>query len=140
MVKIDRRRFTQEAGLAFLAGVSVTVSGCGGGGGTGMNSGDDYGPPTSSTPPQTASGNKSGSIASNHGHEAVITAAELAAGGDVRVNIAGTAGHNHVVDLPAQAVREIRDGQAVQKESSSTDGHVHVVTFNADLDDTPSRY
>jgi len=142
MRKLNRREFSQEAGLAFLAGVAVTVTGCGGGGGTGSSSGDDgYGPTGSTSPPATvASGNKSGQIAGNHGHQAVITAAQLQAGGALQIDIAATAGHSHVVDLPAQAVQEIRDGRPVAKESTSTDAHTHMVTFNAESDDEPSRY
>jgi hypothetical protein len=139
MRKLDRRQFTQEAGLAFLAGVSVTVAACGGGGAGG--SGDGYDPPTSGTPPTTLpAGSKTGQVAANHGHAAVITAAQLAAGGALQLNIAGEAGHPHIVDLPAQAVQEIRDGRKVEKESTTTDAHVHVVTFNAEAAEEPSRY
>ncbi len=141
MRKLDRRRFTREASLAFLAGVSVTVSACGGGGGGGAGD-DGYGPPTSGTPTATPppAGSKTGQVASNHGHSAVITAAELAAGGALRLDISGTAGHPHIVELPAQAVQEVRDGRKVQKESSATDAHVHVVTFNAESPEDPREY
>lgn len=139
---IDRRLFAQEAGLAFLAGVSVTVSACGGGGGGGGSSDDGYAPPTSGTPTATPppAGSKTGQVAANHGHTAVITAAQLQAGGALQLNIAGEAGHPHMVDLPAQAVQEIRDGRKVQKESSSTDAHMHVVTFNAESAEDPREY
>ena len=130
MRKLDRRQFTQEASLAFLAGVSVTVSACGGGGGGGGDAGDGYGP-TGGTPATTPApapiGAKSGQVSANHGHQAVITAAELAAGGAVRIDIASVAGHSHMVELPAQAVQEIRDGKPVQKDSSTTDAHMHTV-------------
>jgi hypothetical protein len=39
MRELKRRQFTQEASLAFLAGVVVTVADCGGGGGGGGNDG-----------------------------------------------------------------------------------------------------
>lgn len=141
MRKLNRRQFGQEASLAFLAGVTVTVSGCGGGGGTGNSSGDDgYGPPTGTTPTNAPSGNKVGQIESNHGHQAVITAAQLQAGGALQIDIAYIAGHSHVVDLPAQAVQEIRDGRPVSKESTSSEGHAHKVTFNPDSSGEPSDY
>jgi hypothetical protein len=135
MRKLNRRQFTQEASLAFLAGVSVTVSACGGGGG-----GGDYSPTggTTTTPPPAAS--KAGQISANHGHQAVITAAQLQAGGAIQIDIAYTAGHSHMVTLPAQAVQEIRDGKPVQKDSSTTDAHMHTVTFNAEAPEEPSRY
>jgi hypothetical protein len=138
MRKLNRRQFTQEAGLAFLAGVTVTVSACGGGG-----AGDGYSPTgggTTTNPPAAATGSKTGQISANHGHQAVITAAQLQAGGAVRIDIASTAGHSHMVDLPAQAVQEIRDGKAVQTDSTTTDAHMHTVTFNAEAPEEPSRY
>jgi hypothetical protein len=135
MRKLDRRQFTQEASLAFLAGVSVTVSACGGGGG------GDYQSPTGGTaPPTAAGGSKTGQISSNHGHQAVITAAELQTGGSVRIDIAYQAGHSHIVELPPQAVQEIRDGRPASKESTTTDAHSHMVTFNAESPEEPSRY
>ncbi len=143
MRKLDRRQFTQEASLAFLAGVTVTLSACGGGGGGGGDSADGYGPtggtPTA-TPAPVPSGAKSGQVSANHGHLAVITAAELAAGGAVRIDIASVAGHSHVVELPAQAVQQIRDGRPVQKDSTTTDAHMHTVVFNAEVPEEPSRY
>ncbi len=141
MRKIDRRKFTQEASLAFLAGVSVVVSACGGGTGGGGN--DGYGPtggtPTQPTPPAPtpAEGSESGQISDNHGHKAVITAAELLAGGALRLDIAGTAGHSHIVDLSPQMVQDIRGGSKVASESTTTEGHDHTVTFNADAAGDP---
>jgi hypothetical protein len=136
MRQVERRTFTREASLAFLGGIAVTVSACGGGGGGGNDSS-----PTSPGGGSTAgSGDKVGDVSANHGHRAVITAAALAAGGAVQLDIAGDAGHPHRVDLPAQAVQEIRDGRSVQKDSTTTDGHMHVVTFNPQSSEEPTRY
>jgi hypothetical protein len=140
MRELKRRQFTQEASLAFLAGIVVTVSDCGGGGGGGGD--DGYGPTTGSPTTTLAaapSGSKSGTITGNHGHTAVITAAQLSAGGAVSLDIAGTAGHSHLVDLPAKAVVEVKDGRKVEKMSTATD-HAHLVTFNAEVPEDPSRY
>jgi len=142
MRQLKRRQFTRDASLAFLGGVTVTVSACGGGGGSG---GDYQGPTGGTTPPPSTSGSKTGQISSNHGHQAVITAADLQAGGAVRLDIAYTAGHPHIVDLPAQAVQEIRDGKPVQKASTTTDAvgygaHIHMVTFNAEAPGEPNPY
>jgi hypothetical protein len=140
MRELNRRQFTQNASLAFLAGVVVTVTDCGGGGGGGSS--DGYGP-TGGSPTTTLAaapaGSKSGTISGNHGHTAVITAAQLTAGGGVSIDIAGTAGHSHMVDLPAQAVTEVKDGRKVEKLSTATD-HAHMVTFNADVPEDPQRY
>jgi hypothetical protein len=144
-MELKRRQFTREASLAFLAGVSVVVTDCGGGGGGGGD--DGYGPTTStSTPPSTvASGSKVGTISSNHGHQAVITSAELQAGGEVRIDIAYQAGHSHMVDLPSQAIVQIRDGAKVAAESTMTDApsvgaHTHMVTFNSETPGDPYGY
>jgi hypothetical protein len=142
MRELNRRQFTQNASLAFLAGVVVTVTDCGGGGGGGGSS-DGYGP-TGGSPTTTLAaaptGNKTGSISANHGHTAVITAAELSAGGALSLRIEGTAGHNHMLDLPAQAITDVRDGRKVEKMSTSTDAHTHMVTFNSDVPEDPQRY
>ena len=135
MRELKRRQFTQEASLAFLAGVVVTVADCGGGGGGGNPTG---GSPTT-TLAAAPSGSKSGTVQANHGHTAVITAAQLTAGGAVSLDIAGTAGHSHIVELPAQAVTEVRDGRKVEKMSTMSD-HAHLVTFNAEVPEDPTRY
>ena len=142
MRELKRRAFTQEASLAFLAGIVVVVSDCGGGGGGSNNSGDDgYGNPVTGTPPTTvASGDESASISANHGHVATITSAQMQTGGALSLNIEGTAGHNHVVALVAQAVADVRDGRKIRKESTLTDVHTHMVTFNADASGDPIDY
>ncbi|HVR69820.1 MAG TPA: hypothetical protein VMT87_03160 [Vicinamibacteria bacterium] len=121
---LDRREFTLRAALAMLAGVTITVSGCGGGGGTGGGGS----PMQPTTDPST--GDKVGNISADHGHRAVITAAELAAGGALILQIRGTADHPHTVPLTAAEVVAIRNGQRVGKASSDEDFHTHTVTFN----------
>ena len=113
---LARREFTLAAILAMLSGVTITVSGCGGS--------SSPGSPTPGT-----SGDKSGQISANHGHTVVITAAELTAGGAVVLTLQG-GGHTHDVALSAGEVVQIRDGQRVSKESTSSSGHSHTVTFN----------
>jgi hypothetical protein len=141
MRELKRRQFTQEASLAFLAGVVVTVADCGGGSGGGSGN-DGYGP-TGGSPTTTLAaapeGSKTGTITGNHGHTAVITGAQLTAGGAVSLDIAGTAGHSHMVDLPAQAIADIRSSRKVEKMSTATD-HAHMVTFNAEVPEDPTRY
>jgi len=141
MRRIERREFTREASLAFLAGVVVVISDCGGGGYGGSSSDGNSGNPAAGNPPPTsADGSKTGTISANHGHVAVITAAELQAGGVLALSIAGTAGHDHTVNLVAQAMQDIKDGKKVAKESTSTQGHTHNVTFNADNAEPPTNY
>ncbi len=120
MGDMTRREFTLASALAMLSGVTITISGCGGGGGGGISN------PT----PPTNPGDETGSVSANHGHVAVITAAELAAGAALNLNIAGQAGHPHTVTLSAAEVMQIAGGARVTKTSTTVDSHNHQVTFN----------
>jgi len=122
---LDRREFTLAAAMAVLSGVAITITGCGGG----SSSSASPAAPTSSTPTPSG-GDKTGSISANHGHSAVITAAQLTAAGGITLNIAGTAGHNHSVTLAASEISAVAGNQRVSKESSSDNSHSHTVTFN----------
>src|SRR5262245_7856842 len=104
---VDRRDFVLGSLLAMLGGVPLTISSsaCGGGGSS----------PTAPTPPPS---DKTGDITSNHGHVAVVTSAQQLAGGAVSLNIQGTSSHNHVVELTADQVNQIRDGQKVSNDCS----------------------
>jgi hypothetical protein len=121
----SRREFTAASVMALLAGVTLTVSGCGGSnpGGPSPNP-----TPTPSTPP--ASGDKTGSVSANHGHEAVVTAAQITAAGAVSVGIRGQADHPHTLQLTAQEVQQIGAGMRVAKVTSTDLAHEHTVTFN----------
>ncbi len=110
---IGRREFTLQSALAALAGATITISGC-----------DDANPAA----PSGAS--SAGTISGNHGHSAVITSAELTARDAISLDIAGSAGHPHTVELSAAEVGQIADGMQVSKGSSTNDFHSHTVTFN----------
>ncbi|HET7294829.1 MAG TPA: hypothetical protein VFM88_20570 [Vicinamibacteria bacterium] len=123
----DRRQFTVEMAMALLGGASITIA-CGGGGGS-------PGSPTAlPTPAPTPEGQMAGVIAQNHGHEALITSAQLQAGAALSLQIQGSAGHLHSVELSADDVARIRAGGRV--ETTSTEGvglfgpHDHRVIFN----------
>jgi hypothetical protein len=128
---LDRRTFTLEAALAILSGVAITISsGCGGGSG--------YNPGTPSTPaptPTPATGDKVGSISANHGHSAIIVAAQLTAASAISLDIRGSSDHTHNVELSAAEINAIAGNQRVSKGSSGSSGgsygdHSHTVTFN----------
>ena len=121
---IDRREFTLQAALLALSGVTITVSACGG-----SDSPSTPTTPTTTTPP-APSGDEVGSVSANHGHTAVITAAQLAAGGAINLDISGTSGHTHTVQLSAAEVGQIAAQMRVTKTSSTDGGHNHDVTFN----------
>lgn len=114
---LDRREFTRLSLLGMLSGVAITISGCGGGSG---------GPGSPSTPTD----GKAGTISVNHGHTAVISSAQLAAGGQLSLGIRGNSDHPHTVDLSAAEIVSIRDGNRVSKVSSDDQFHTHTVTFN----------
>lgn len=114
--ELDRREFTVASALALLGGATITITGCGGSSMTGTGGPVDV----------------VGNISDNHGHRAVITAAQLSAGGALRLELeAGTAGHRHMVDLSADDVVRIRTGNAVARESTETELHRHMVSFIA---------
>jgi len=113
---LGRREFTTTSILAMLGGVAITISGCS----------DDK--PTQ--PSQPAAEDKTGTISANHGHVAVVTAAQQTTGAAVTLSIQGTAAHTHTVDVTVAELVNIRAGQRVAKDSSSTNSHTHTVTFN----------
>jgi hypothetical protein len=115
---ITRREFTLESALAMLAGVTITISGCGD---------DDDGTPTSPSQPAT---DVSGAISANHGHTATVRAAQITTGGALSLDIRGEATHPHTVQLTADEVRAIGNRTRVEKTSSTDNGHSHTVTFN----------
>jgi hypothetical protein len=127
---MTRRDFTLQSVLAILSGVTITIVGC-------SDSGNGSNSPTAPTSPEPAptpssppTGNVTGTISANHGHEAVITRAELTAGNAVELDIMGTADHTHTVSLSAQQVDQIAMGARVSRTSTTEQGHAHSVTFN----------
>ena len=118
---MTRREFTLESALALLAGATITISACGGGGSSS---------PTSPSPSGQAAQDVSGSVSANHGHAASITGTQITARGAVMLNIQGGATHPHTVELSADEVTRIGARQQVSKQSTTDDGHSHLVTFN----------
>jgi hypothetical protein len=112
---MNRREFSIEAALALIGGAAITIGGCGGGSSTAASSAPLH--------------DVEGSVGDNHGHAAVITAAQLGAGGNLELDIQGTSSHSHMVSLSAAEVLSVRSGTRVQKESSGST-HTHAVTFN----------
>ena len=125
--RVNRREFTVQSALAVLSGVTITISGCGGG----SSSPTSPTPPTITTaPPTTTPSTVTGSVSSNHGHTATITGATLAAGNAINLDIRGSADHPHTVQLTTTDVGQIGAGDHILKDSTVDDGHLHRVTFN----------
>src|SRR5215204_926997 len=116
---LTRREFTLESALAMLAGITITITGCG----------DDDDNPTTNPTPATDK-NATVSTDAGHSHIAVITAAQLTAGNAITLTLTGAATHIHTVDLSQAELTQIRAGTRVQKTSSNDNAHTHTVTFN----------
>ncbi len=121
-----RREFTVQSALAMLSGVAITLSSCG-------DSNSSTAPSTTSTP--ASAGANVGVVGANHGHTAIITAAQLTAANAVSLDISGSANHPHTVNLTDTELGQIAGGTRVMKPSSNNDGsgfgsHTHTVTFN----------
>ena len=121
----NRREFTAQSALALLSGVTITVNACSGG-----SSSPSSPTPTPVPNPGPVVNNVNGIVGTNHGHSAVITGVELAAGQALTLNIQGTSGHPHTVSVTASEVGQIAGSARVAKTSSNDDAHTHRVTFN----------
>jgi hypothetical protein len=110
---VSRREFTLQSALALLAGVVITVDGCGG----------------SKTSPTPAPSDVTGAISGNHGHTAMITAAQITAANAISLNIRGDAPHPHIIEVTQADLRSLLSRQAVTKSSTFDNGHSHSVTF-----------
>jgi hypothetical protein len=125
-LRIGRREFTRQGVIAILSAATITITNCGGG--------DSSPAPTPSPPPGGGGGggggDVAGAISGNHGHTAVVTAAQITAANSVTLDIRGTADHPHSVALSAAEVGMIGSGQRVSAASTNDDGHAHTVTFN----------
>jgi VCBS repeat-containing protein len=115
---MNRRDFLANAGLVSAwAMISVGIGGC---------YDDDPAAPADNAEDGDATGVVTGS---NHSHGgAIVTAAELQAGGAVTLTLSGS--HTHTAQLSAAQVAAIADGDSVTLTSSSDAGHAHTVTFN----------
>ena len=123
--KVTRRDFTVSSALAFLSGVAITITGCGDSGGPTTPA-----PTTTTTPAPPASSDVTGTVDENHGHTAVITAAQLTSAATVILDITGTSSHTHTVELTSADLDQIAAGTQVAKTSSVDAEHGHLVTFN----------
>ena len=123
---LDRREFSVAAALALLGGATITI-GCGGGSSN----------PTSPNPTPSPTSDIAGVVSANHPqpHVAVVTAAQLAAGGGLTLGFSNGL-HPHTVTLTGAQVMQIAARARVSVASSTnphsdgSDPHSHTVTFN----------
>jgi hypothetical protein len=119
---LTRREFTVETALAMLAGVTITIAGCGD---------DDDDGTTNPTPPPSSG--RTGTVSTDAGHThggAEITAAQLSAGSAITLTLTNVGGHVHTVALTQTELTQIGAGTRVSKTSSNDNAHTHTVTFN----------
>ena len=112
---LTRRAFTREAATAILAGCVITI-------------GDTACGKNPATPLPTES-DVNGSVSANHGHVAVITSIQIAAGNAVVLDIRGTATHPHTVSISQADLTSLRNRQTVTRTSTTDEAHSHTVTF-----------
>ncbi|HET7292181.1 MAG TPA: hypothetical protein VFM88_07145 [Vicinamibacteria bacterium] len=129
-VDLGRREISAMAPLVLLGGAAVTIGACGGGGGPSAPSTPAPTPTSGTCPPTPASGDVAGQVSIDPLHSAIITSAQLAAGGALTLDIRGCSTHSHTVALSAAEVQSIRQGGRIQVISTTTLGHEHSVTFN----------
>jgi hypothetical protein len=116
----SRREFTVQAVLAILSGYVITVSdAC------------SSSTPTTPTTPTTPIVDINGVVSANHGHIAIVTAAQITAGSQVDLDITGQATHKHIVTLTAANMTTLkaRPPQALTVNSTTDNGHSHTITF-----------
>ena len=83
-LRIGRREFSRQAVVAILSAATITIVDCGGGGSS---------PAPTPTPPPGGGGGGGGGgdvagvVSANHGHTAVVTAAEITAANAVNLDI-----------------------------------------------------
>jgi hypothetical protein len=120
-LRIGRREFSRSAVIALLSAATITIADCGDGGSSN---------PSPSPSPTPTPGDVAGTVSANHGHTAVVTAAQITAANAVSLDIRGSATHPHTVELSAAEVGMIGNRETVSKSSSNDANHVHTVTFN----------
>ena len=124
-LRIGRREFSRQAVVAILSAATITIADCGGGGSSPAPT-----PPPGGGGGGGGGGDVAGSVSANHGHTAVVTAAQITAANAVNLDIHGTADHPHTLSLTAAEVGMIGSRQTVAKTSSNDNSHSHTVTFN----------
>ena len=112
---LTRRAFTVESALAILATATITITGCDGG--------SDIGP----SPP---AGAREGVVSNNHGHRAIVESAQLNSNSTITIDMRYQATHNHELTLTPLELASISENGHVVKNSTTTEGHNHTVTFN----------
>ena len=68
------------------------------------------------------------SIGTNHGHDLIVSKADVEAATEKSYSIQGSSGHNHGVTITATDFSSLKSNQSIQVISTSGSGHTHSVT------------
>lgn len=115
-MRMTRKEFLR---LALTTGGAALATACGG----------------SSSTPAGPSGNclsngTAAAIGGNHGHVLNVTKADVMAGAAKTYDIAGTAGHSHLVTLSAQDMANLQQNLLAQETSTVTLSHSHSISVS----------
>lgn len=80
-------------------------------------------------PPSGTCSTTNATISANHGHTAVVPAADVAAGVEKTYNIKGGSAHPHTIVVTAAMFTMLKAGQMATVTSSNDAGHTHNVTI-----------
>lgn len=123
--------FVRIGGMALALPVVTKLAACGDDGG---DPPPPDAPPAPDAPPPDApaqlncDNGTDVTIGTNHGHELVVSAADVAAGAEKTYNIQGVSAHPHTVVLTAADFTALQQGQTVTVTSSNDAAHTHEVT------------
>lgn len=126
---MERKTFIQKTvGLMLLGIPSYSLVSC-------SSSDDGSGNPDSDPDPLPSQGNcltngTTSAIGGNHGHNLVVSIADVNAGVAKTYSIQGSSPHNHTLTISAADFSSLKTNQAISVTSSNDDGHTHPVSVS----------
>lgn len=80
-------------------------------------------------PPSMACSSTTATVGTNHGHTAIVPAADVQAGVEKSYNIQGASAHPHTITVTAAMFAMLKAGNQVMVTSTNDAAHTHVVTI-----------
>lgn len=75
-------------------------------------------------------GASASSISGNHGHNLIVSSADVNAGVEKTYTIDGSSGHSHSVTVTAANFNTLKSNQQISVNSTTGNGHMHSVTIS----------
>ena len=69
-------------------------------------------------------------IGSNHGHDLIVSTADVNSEIPMTYRIQGSSAHNHTVTITAEQFAELRSGNTIRVDSTTDESHSHRVTVS----------